>query len=127
MVASQAMKSEVLPTSMPSEDTGFKKAAQLNDLLVRVVDEVINQIFKEAGAEVIYSFFEGKCNLKLEEFGIKSDEFCAGLTKLLSSAAPVIEKSILDKYHRSLGLNFVEKSGYVFSDYIRELKDKFIC
>jgi len=68
-----------------------------------VVDEKLKQVFKEAGAEVIYGYLE----------------------KLLSSAKPVIEKMILKNLYCKLELKFVEKEGYEFSDYIKELREKY--
>ena len=38
------------------------------------------------------------------------------------SAARVIEQLILQKLYARIGLNFEEKKGYKFSDYIRELR-----
>jgi len=95
-----------------------------DDLLLSVVDETVKQVFKEAGAEVIYNFFENKCHLKREEMAEKPEGFSAGLERLLGSAAPVIEKVILQNLHGKLGLEFVEKEGYRFSDYIKELREK---
>jgi len=35
-----------------------EKSGSLNDLLLIVVDEKLKQVFKEAGAEVIYGYLE---------------------------------------------------------------------
>jgi pyruvate-formate lyase len=92
---------------------------------VRAVDETINQVFKEAGAQVIYSFIENKYHLKRDEIAEKPDEFSAGLQRLMVSAAPVIEKMILKNLYSKLELKFVEKKSYQFSNCIQELRKKF--
>jgi len=99
----------------------------LDDLLLKVVDTTLRQVFKEAGIKAIYDFFENNSNLKLEEVGEKPEVFSAGLEKLMVSAAQVIENLILKSLYRRLGLKFVEKEGYGFSDYVKELKEEGGC
>jgi len=98
-----------------------------DDLLLSVVDETVKQVFREAGAEVIYSFIENKCHLKREEIAERPEVFSAGLERLLGSAAPMVEKLILENLCSKLRLEFEEKEGYGFSDYIKELREKCGC
>jgi len=65
--------------------------------------------------------------LKREEIADKTEVFSAALEKLLSSAKPAIEKMILKNLYHKLELKFEEKKGYEFSDYIKELRDKYEC
>jgi len=95
-----------------------------DDLLLSVVDETVKQVFKEAGAEVIYNFIENKYHLKREQIAEKPEVFSAGLKRLLGSAAPVIEKMILRDLCSKLRLEYEEKDGYEFSDYIKELRER---
>jgi len=97
----------------------------LDDLLLKVVDETLRQIFREAGTKVIYDFLENNHHLKREEFAKKPEVFSAGLERLMVSAAPVIENLILKNLYSKLGLEFEEKEGYEFSDYIKELRKRF--
>ena len=97
------------------------------ELLLSVVDETLKQVFREAGSKVIYDYLENKCHLKREEITEKTEVFSAGLERLLSSGAPVIEKLILENLYRKLELKFEEKKGYEFSDYIKESKEKCGC
>lgn len=99
-----------------------KRTGSLDDLLLSVVDETMKQVFREAGAKVIYDFLENHSYLKREEIADKPEVFSAGLERLLSSGAPVTEKLILKNLYRRLGLKFEEKEGYAFSDYIKELR-----
>ena len=101
-----------------------KGTERLDDLLFDAVDETLTCVFKEAGVEVIYDFLENNSHLKRVEIAEKPEVFSAGLERLLGSAAPVIEKMILKNVYRKLGLRFREKKGYVFSDYVKELRKR---
>jgi len=95
-----------------------------DDLLLSVVDETVKQVFKEAGAEVIYNFIENKYHLKREEIAEKPEVFSTGLKRLLGSAAPVIEKMILRDLYSKLRFEYEEKDGYEFSDYVKKLRER---
>ncbi|MFQ6073623.1 MAG: hypothetical protein ACE5KC_00240 [Candidatus Bathyarchaeia archaeon] len=115
---------------MTVEVTGLTKQlrtvekSRVDDLLISAVDETLKRVFKEQGAKVIYDYFGNKFHLKPEEIAERSEVFSAGLRRLLASAGPVIEKMILKNLYRKLELKFVEKEGYEFSDYIKELKKR---
>jgi len=116
-----AEKSTVM-SGTKSEGEICKITGSLDDLLLTAIDETVKQIFKEAGAKVIYNYLENKYNLRLEEIASKPEDFSAGLEKLLSSAAPVIEKLILKNLYSKLHLTCEEKEGFEFSDYLEELR-----
>ena len=99
-----------------------EKPGSLDDLLLSVVDETMKQVFREAGTKVIYDYLANNSHLKLEEIGEKPEAFSAGLERLMVSAARVVENLILKNLYRKLGLEFEEKEGYEFSDYIKELR-----
>jgi hypothetical protein len=102
-----------------------KRTGRLDDSLLSVVDETLMQVFREAGAKVIYDFLANNCHLKHEEIAEKPEVFSAGLERLMVSGAPVIEILILKNLYSKLGLEFKEEEGYGFSDYIRELRKMF--
>jgi len=102
-----------------------EKTKSLDDLLLSVVDETLRQVFREAGTKVIYDFLGNNSHLKLEEIAEKPEAFSAGLERLMVSAALVIENLILKNLYSRLGLEFEEKEGYEFSDYVKELKKWF--
>ena len=95
---------------------------RLDNLILHVVDETLQSVFEEAGVKVIYRYMEKKCRLKREEIPKKPEIFSTSLSRILDSAAPVIENLILKNLHRELHLKFEEKEGYVFPDYIKELR-----
>lgn len=77
---------------------------------------------KEVGANVIYDYLEHHFELRLEMIAEKLEVLSAGLESLLGSAAFVVEQLILKNLHSKLGLEYEEKEGYDFSDYVEELK-----
>jgi hypothetical protein len=97
----------------------------LDDLLLKVIDDTMRQVFREEGTKIIYGFLANNSHLKREEIAEKPEVFSAGLEKLIVSAAQIIEKTVLKNLHRRVGLKFVEKEGYEFSDYIKELRKRF--
>ena len=101
-----------------------EKTGRLDDLLLSVVDETMKQVFKDAGAKVIYDYLEDNSDLKREEIAENPEVFSAGLERLMVSAARVVEKLILKNLYRKLGLKFEEKEGYEFSDYVEELRKR---
>ena len=116
---SDALPIMVLDTEIP------EKMGSLEDLVIRVINKTLNQIFREEGANVIYNFLENKSHVKREDISSGTEAFSAGLRELLGSGAPVIEKSILKNLYHQLGLKFVQKRGHSFSDYIEELRERF--
>ncbi len=102
-----------------------EKTVILDDLLLSVVDEMMKHVFSEVGAKVIYDFLGDNSHLKREEIVEKPEVFSTALKELLKSGAPVIEKMILKNLYSRLQLEYAEKEGYGFSDYIRELKEKY--
>lgn len=103
-----------------------RRKGELGRLLLSAIDEEFKRVFREEGASVIYSFIENKCELKREKFVEKPEVFSAGLQKLLASAAPVIENMIISDLCSKLGLKFEEKDGYRFSDYFREVRERWL-
>ena len=123
MTREQTAEKWIVAVNMNRKDTVCETKGKLADLLLSAVNETVKQIFKEAGAEVIFNFIEKQCHLKLEEIVEKPEVFSAGLERLTVSATSVIEKMILENLYSKLELKFVEKKGYEFSDYIKDLRN----
>ena len=94
----------------------------VDDLLLKMVNETMKEVFTEAGTKVVCDFLQNSCHLKLEEIVEKPEVFSRCLQKLLGSGAQVLEKLILKNLYSRLELKIEEKKGYLFSDYIRELR-----
>ena len=127
MTKQQTVEKPTASVNTKRDDEVCEKTGKLDDLFVSAVDETLKQVFKEAGAQVIYNFLGNKCHLKREEIAEKPEDFSADLKKLMVSAASVIEKMILEKLYSKLELKFEEKQGYEFSDYLKELREKCRC
>ena len=124
MTTQHTVEKPTVSVNTKRNDEVCEKTEKLADLLLSAVDETLKQVFKEAGAQVIYNFLGNKCHLKREEIAEKPEDFSADLKKLMVSAASFMEKMILENLYSKLELKFEEKEGYEFSDYIRELKGK---
>jgi hypothetical protein len=96
----------------------------LDNLLLKVVDKTMKQVFTETGTKVIYDFLKNNSRLKREEIAKKPKIFSTGIKKLMGSGAPVIEKMILKNLYSKLELKLEEKDGYEFSDHIKELRKR---
>jgi len=127
MTTQHTVKKPIASVNTKRDDEVCEKTGKLNDLLLSAVDETLKQVFKEAGAQVIYNFLDNQSHLKREEIAEKTEDFSAGLKRLMVSAASVIEKMILENLYSKLRLEFEEKEGYGFSDYFKELREKCRC
>jgi len=125
MTTQRTIENSSISVNTKREDKACKRRTRrLNDLLLSAVDETFKQVFKEAGTEVVYNFIENKCHFECEEIAEKPEVFSADLKRLLVSATSMIEKMILKNLYSKLELKFVEKEGYEFSDYVKELREK---
>jgi len=127
MTAQRPIEKSSVSIGTKHESEVYEQAGSLDDLLLIAVDEALKQVFKAGGAKVIYGFLENKFHLGRKGIASRPEDFCVGLQRLLGSAAPVIEKLILENLHSKLGLKFKEKEGYGFSDYLKELREKYRC
>ena len=64
--------------------------------------------------------------MSLENLG-SVEVFSDVMRKLLGSSSTIVEKLILKNLFSKLGLDFVEKEGYRFQDYMKELKEECRC
>ena len=101
-----------------------ERQKQWDDFFAEIIDETLKQIFKEDGVKVIYDFLKNNSNLSIKDLANKPEVFSSQLQKLMVSAAQVIEQLILKNLYTARGLEFKEKKGYKFSDYIWELRGK---
>jgi len=99
----------------------IERTGSVDDLLFSAADKTVKQVFRKEGPKVIYDYLENNSHFKLEEIGEKPEVFSAGLERLLGSGATVIKKLILKNLCPKLRLEYEEKEGYRFSDYVKEL------
>jgi len=100
----------------------MKGKDKFNQLLLKVIDDELKQMFGEAATLIIYNHLEKNYSLEREKIPDKLEVFTRGLEDFLSSGAQVIEKIILKKVYSSCGLQCQIKEGYSFIEYMTELK-----
>jgi PAS domain S-box-containing protein len=111
--------------SRPKSENRISKIKRKSDaMLLEVMDETLEQVFKGVGVQVIYASFEKNFQLKREEVVKNPDMFSASLERLLGSAAGVIERLIIKNLCRKIGLDYVEAENFQFSDSVNELRWK---
>jgi hypothetical protein len=100
----------------------MKGKDRFNKLLLKVINEEMEQIFGEVATLIIYNHLEKNYSLKREEIPEKLEIFIRGFEEFLSSGAQVVEKIILKKVYSSFGFRRKIKEGYSFIDCLTELK-----
>jgi len=75
-----------------------------DEQVARVIEKVLNQVFGEEAAILIYKHLERNFSLKRNELGQKIEVFANGLEDFLTSGAYVIERKIIEDIRSSHGL-----------------------
>ena len=97
---------------------------KFDKILLDVVDQGIREVFEETAVQFIYNYLERNSSLRREDIPEKIDIFVEGLEEMLGSGAKVIEKHILKNLYSYLGVNYQQREGYKYLDYIREIEVK---
>ncbi len=113
-----------MASSAKFENRDRKVDVKSDAMLLEVLDETLEEVFKGVGVQVIYASFEKNFQLRREDIMRKPDMFSSGLESLLGSAAVVIEKLIIKNLYRKAGLEYVETENCQFSNVINELRRK---
>ena len=90
--------------------------------LNEVIDSTLKEVFSESATSIIYYYLEMNCKLKAEDIAKNIDTFREGLEQFLSSGALAIEGIITKRLYRHYKLKFENKEGYVFTDYVKDLR-----
>jgi PAS domain S-box-containing protein len=107
---------------LKSENKVRKTNRRSDAVLLKVMDETLEQVFKGVSVQVIYASFEKSFQLKREEIVENPDTFSAGLERLLGSAALIIEKLIIRNLYCKIGLDYVETEDFQFSKSVNDLR-----
>jgi len=89
----------------------MKKKDNFNNVLLRVIDEQMLQIFGKAGTDVIYAYLANHHSLKREEIPERIDVFVRGLEDYLGSGAHAIETMLLRAVYSRFSGTFKENCG----------------
>ena len=94
------------------------RTENFNEILRKSIKETLNELFGESSAKALYYHIRKTSNTTLDE----PEKFFEALRKLLGSGAHVVEILTLRKFYSELNLEFREKRGYTFSEYVEEAR-----
>jgi len=100
-----------------SEEGGRRKFNSL------VIDSFLECV--EFGG-VILRFLELNSSFRRDELTEKPELFAKELEDLLGDGAKIIEERIIRNLYAKIGIEYVEKEGYTFSDYIKCAYQEFL-
>jgi len=95
---------------------------KLRNLLLRTVNETLEQVFNEEGARTIQVFLKNTLHITPKKIVENPEVFSSGLRRLLGSGATVVESLIVENLCQEFDSKFEEKKGCEFSDYVEELR-----
>lgn len=100
------------------EKKSTRSKKRFNDLLVESFLESMD--FGEA----VLRFLELKSAIKRDEIAEKPEQFAKELKDLLGDSAEIILEKTTRAFYAKIGVNYVKKEGYTFSDYIKDAYQK---
>jgi hypothetical protein len=92
----------------------LKTPTKKEDTILKIIDNVLNQVFGKEATRFIYRYLEHNYSLHRNEFSDKIEVFAKGLEDCLSSGAFIIEGKILDHIYSRYGALPVSE-GYDFA------------
>jgi len=92
--------------------------------LLKIIDEELKHIFREAVTSVIYNHLERNHSLKREEISEKLEVFIREFEEFLGSGAQVAQKITMQKLSSCLRVRCQGKGSYSFVDCVAEIKNK---
>lgn len=104
----------------------MKSVEEFEKILLETIDEGMVQVFGNTSTGVIYDYLKGNHKLSKEDIPENLEVFSFSLEKMFGFGAILLEKLVLKKLYKKLGLKYEEKKGYKFLDYIKELKSQIL-
>ncbi|MEM1539442.1 MAG: hypothetical protein QXW82_02190 [Candidatus Bathyarchaeia archaeon] len=93
------------------------------DIVSKVIDKVLRQVFGEDATRIIYRYLEEKYSVRSNEIGEKIELFAKGLEEFLKSGAYIIEQKILeDIYSSSKVLHKLERRQLKGHDFVSQVR-----
>jgi hypothetical protein len=80
-----------------------KTPTRKEDAILKIIDNVLNQVFGKEATHFIYKYLEHNYALRRSEFSDKIEVFAKGLEDCLSSGAFIVESKILDHIYSHYG------------------------
>ncbi len=95
-----------------------------NELFLRTLDEVLTDVFSEKSVKKIFSTMESVYQLKKEDIPDNTHLLSRTLERIIGTGHLIIEDLVVENLYNKNGLDYENKKGYSFEDYIEELKNK---
>ncbi len=95
-----------------------------NELFLRTLDEVLTDVFSEKSVDEIFSTMENVYQLKKEDIPDNTHLLSKTLERIIGTGHLIIEDLVVENLYFKNGLDYENKKGYSFQDYIEELKNR---
>jgi len=90
-------------------------------ILTELVTQRMGELLGETASRFLFDYMKRNHDLLTGDICERSDVFFAGLEEFLVAGAKILERLVLKDIYSSFGLEYEEKEGYKFSDYLKEL------
>jgi len=90
-------------------------------ILTELVTQRMEQLFGETASRILFDYLKRNHHLPIEDICERSEVFFAGLEEVVGAGAKMLERLVLKDLYSKFGLEYEEKEGYKFSDYLKEL------
>ena len=95
-----------------------------NELFLRTLDEVLTDVFSKKSVDDIFSTMESVYHLKKEDIPDNTHLLSKTLEKIIGTGHLIIEDLVVENLYVKNGLDYENKKGYGFQDYIEDLKNR---
>lgn len=96
--------------------------SDFEETLLRAVNEGLLAL-GETPRKAIYYHLKRKFQLERENIPEDPEEFALALSSIFGPGAEIIEELIVKELYGKLNLNFEEKKGFEFVDYVRQSQE----
>lgn len=95
-----------------------------NELFLKTLDEVLTDVFNEKSVDDIFNTMESVYQLKKEDIPDNAHLLSKTLERIIGTGHIIIEDLVVENLHFKKGLDYENKKGYSFKNYIEELKNR---
>ena len=111
-----------LPKRAKLDETELPNGKKFDQMLLECVDESLADLLSPKVRDAAYSVMERTYSIPRNDIPRKPNQFGTCLEQVFGVAGKTIGRTIARRLYSKLGLEFFDKPGYVFHDYIRAAK-----
>lgn len=104
------------------EEIEVPNGKKFDRMLLECVDESLADLLSPKVRDAAYIVMERTYSIPRDEIPGKANQFGSCLEQVFGVAGKTIGRTIARRLYSKLGLEFLEKPGYEFHDYIRAAK-----